>query len=38
MLSNRESGWEKTKKQNEAGPMKVDDLRRVLEAKARLEA
>ena len=37
MLDNRESGWEKSKKQNESGPMKVDDLRRQLELKQREE-
>lgn len=38
MLENRETGWERTKKQNEAGPMKVEDLRRETERKLREEA
>lgn len=37
MIDNRSSGWEKTKKMNESGPKKVEDLRRELEAKAREE-
>ena len=37
MLDNREKGWEKTKKMNESGPKKVEDLRRELEEKARQE-
>ena len=28
MIENRASGWEKSKKQNESGPMKVEDLRK----------
>jgi hypothetical protein len=35
MLDNRRSGWEKSKKASEAGPKKVEDLRKELEAKAR---
>jgi hypothetical protein len=35
LLDNRKSGWEKTKKQNEGGPKKVEDLRKELEAKQR---
>lgn len=37
LLDNRDSGWEKTKKQNEGGPKKVEDLRKELERKARDE-
>ncbi len=37
LLDNRASGWEKTKKQNEGGPKKVEDLRKELEKKAREE-
>ena len=37
MLENRASGWERTKKQNEAGPKKLEELRRELEEKHRLE-
>ena len=37
LLENRASGWEKTHKQNESGPKKVDDLRKELEEKARKE-
>jgi hypothetical protein len=37
MLEDRISGWVKAKQQNDAGPMKVDDLRRKLEAKLRAE-
>lgn len=37
MLDNRATGWEKSKKQNESGPMKVEDLRRQVEAKLRAE-
>lgn len=33
MLDNRNSGWEKSKKANESGPKKVEDLRRELEEK-----
>jgi hypothetical protein len=35
MLENRESGWKKTKKANESGPKKVEDLRKEVEDKAR---
>ena len=38
MIDNRATGWEKSKKQNESGPMKVEDLRRHLESKLREEA
>lgn len=38
MLENRESGWERTKKQNEAGPMKVEELRKETERKLKEEA
>lgn len=34
MLEDKSKGWEKTKKQHEAGPKKVDDLRKELEKKA----
>ena len=37
MLDNRASGWAKTKKQNESGPKKLEELRQELEAKAREE-
>ena len=37
MLENRATGWEKTKKLNEEGPKKIDELRKELEAKAREE-
>lgn len=37
MLDNRASGWERTKKENEKKPMKVDDLRRETERKLREE-
>lgn len=37
MTDNRASGWERTKKQNESGPMKVEDLRRETERKLREE-
>jgi hypothetical protein len=37
MLENRASGWEKSKKQNESGPMKVDDLRKQITAKLMAE-
>ena len=37
MLDNRAKGWEKTKKQDESGPMKVDELREKLEKKMREE-
>lgn len=37
MLDNRKSGWEKSKKQNEKGPKKVEDLRRELEEQQRRE-
>lgn len=37
MLDNRKSGWEKSKKEKEGGPKKVEDLRRELEEKARKE-
>jgi hypothetical protein len=37
MLDNRANGWEKTKKQDESGPMKVDELREKLEKKLREE-
>ncbi|CDW87535.1 eukaryotic translation initiation factor 4g-like [Stylonychia lemnae] len=33
MLDNKKSGWEKTKKQNEGGPKKVEDLRKEIQAK-----
>jgi hypothetical protein len=33
MLDDRIAGWEKTKKLNEAGPKKVEDLRKELEKK-----
>lgn len=35
MLENRASGWEKSKKQNESGPKKVEDIRREVEEKAK---
>jgi hypothetical protein len=38
MLENRDSGWKKTKKANESGPKKVEDLRKEIEQKARDEA
>lgn len=38
MFENRESGWAKSKKQNEQGPMKVEELRREVEKKLREEA
>lgn len=38
MIDNRESGWERTKKQNEKGPMKVDELRKETERKLKEEA
>jgi hypothetical protein len=31
MMENRQKGWEKTKKQDESGPMKVEDLRKKIE-------
>lgn len=31
MIDNRKSGWEKTKKASEAGPKKIEDLRKELE-------
>jgi hypothetical protein len=34
MLDNRATGWERTKRQNEKGPKKVEELRRELEQKA----
>lgn len=37
MIDNRKSGWEKTKKASEAGPKKIEDLRKELEQKAREE-
>lgn len=37
LIENRSQGWEKTKKQNESGPKKVEDLRKELEKKAREE-
>lgn len=37
MLDNRNSGWEKSKKANESGPKKVDELRRELEEQLRKE-
>lgn len=37
MLENRAQGWERTKKQDESGPMKVDELREKLEKKLREE-
>lgn len=37
MLDNRKSGWEKSKKANESGPKKVEELRRELEEQARIE-
>lgn len=37
LLENRTKGWEKTKKQNESGPKKVEDLRQELARKAREE-
>lgn len=37
MLDDRAKGWERTKKQHEAGPKKVEDLRKELEQKAREE-
>jgi hypothetical protein len=37
LIQNRASGWEKTKKANEAGPKKIEELRRDLERKAREE-
>ena len=37
MLDNRASGWERTKKQNELGPMKVEDLPRETERMYREE-
>ena len=33
MLDNRASDWEKTKQQNESGPMKVEELRKAIEKK-----
>jgi hypothetical protein len=35
LLDNRKDGWEKSKKQNEKGPKKVEDLKKEMEAKAR---
>jgi hypothetical protein len=37
MLDNRAKGWEKTKKQDESGPMKVNELHEKLERKLRDE-
>ena len=37
MLDDRDSGWDKIKKQNDKGPKKVEDLRRDLEKKHREE-
>jgi len=37
MVDNRASNWEKTRKINDSGPKKVEDLRRELEEKARKE-
>jgi hypothetical protein len=37
MLDNRSKGWEKTKKQDESGPMKVEELREKVEKKLREE-
>ena len=37
MLDNRAKGWEKTKKQDESGPMKVNALHEMLERKMRDE-
>ena len=33
MLENRESGWKKSKKANEGGPKKIEDLRKEMENK-----
>ena len=35
MLDNRLSGWEKSRKANEKGPKKTEDLKKELEAKVR---
>jgi hypothetical protein len=37
MLDNRRTGWAKSKKDDDSGPKKVEDLRKELEAKARIE-
>lgn len=37
MLDNRKGNWEKSKKQAEKGPKKVEELKKELEAKAREE-
>jgi hypothetical protein len=37
LLENRDKGWEKSKKANEAGPKKIEELRKELERKAREE-
>lgn len=37
LLDNRASNWEKTHKQNESGPKKVEELRKELEEKAKKE-
>jgi hypothetical protein len=38
MIENRQSGWEKSKRQNEGGPMKVEELRKQIESKLKEEA
>ena len=37
MLDNKDSGWEKSKKESEKGPKKVEDLRKELEEKQKVE-
>jgi hypothetical protein len=37
MLDNRKCGWEKSKKENDSGPKKVEELRKELVEKARKE-
>lgn len=37
MLENKKGGWEKSKKESEQGPKKVEELRKEMEEKARLE-